>query len=260
MQFRSLLLILLLFGCTNAVDKKTVVDSYTSDSLVNVERVKEIMEDFRTQNKTAIAGKIAYPLNREFPLPPIESEQEMLQRFTEVFDDELTGLIVNSDLAKDWNVTWYRGILLLHGALWIGHDGQIVEVNHTSEIERQKRLKLIDLDRAKVHPSLRDYSEPILRMITDDYQIRIDKLADESYRYAAWKPGVSMSQKPELTIRNGQRTFEGSGGNHSFTFVNGHYTYICGIQELGFEDIPGELTVLKNGKEVLVQPIKSLHY
>jgi hypothetical protein len=97
-------------------------------------------------------------------------------------------------------------------------------------------------------------------MQTADYQIRIDRIGEDTYRYASWRRGSSMSGKPNLVVENGRREFQGSGGNHAYVFNKGEYAYSCGIQILGYEDIPGELTITRNGQEILVQTIQELHY
>lgn len=253
-------LVFLLFGCNASVERQSTAEISAEDSLENLRLISEIIEEFKRNDRYAIAEKIEYPLSREFPLPSIQNKQELLRCFTDVFDDSLTAMILNSDLSRDWDVMGYRGIMLLDGILWINHDGQIKAVNYMSKVESQRKQVLIDSDRSEIHPSLKEYLEPVLHMVTVDYQIRIDKMTDSTFRFASWKPDASMASKPDLIIDNGQRSWQGSGGNHSFTFINGNYTYICGIQGLGLEDIPGELTVLKNDQEILVQPIKTLRY
>lgn len=256
-----LFVVVLLFGCTPpSAERQSIAIINAKDSLGNLRLISEVVDAFRQKDRNSIAEKIAYPLQREFPLPPIQNKQEMLRCFTDVFDDSLTAMILNSDLTRDWAEVGYRGIMLLDGVLWINYDGQIEALNYMSKVESRRKQAMIDSERSEIHPSLKKYLEPVLHMVTVDYQIRIDKMTDSTFRFASWKPDASMASKPDLIIDNGQQSWQGSGGNHSFTFRNGNYTYICGIQILGMEDIPGELTVLKNDQEVLVQPIKTLRY
>ncbi|MDY6889600.1 MAG: hypothetical protein SVV88_18480, partial [Pseudomonadota bacterium] len=51
--------------------------------------VLPVIAAFKTQDKTAIAAHIRYPLKRQYPLPDIKNEAEFINRFDEVFDDEL---------------------------------------------------------------------------------------------------------------------------------------------------------------------------
>ena len=255
-----LLFVYLFFGCNAPVERKPIPFVNEKGSATYEALISDIIDDFRSSNRVAISGRIAYPLRREYPLPSIQNKEEMLNFFADIFDDELMNLIANSDVDQDWDTVGYRGIMFGNGLLWIDQEGHILAVNHLSKKEKIKRNALISKDRLGLHPSLQQYLEPILYMVTSEYQIRIDKMTDSTFRFASWKPDASMASKPDLIIDNGQRSWQGSGGNHSFTFIIGNYTYICGIQEMGLEDFPGELTVLKNNQEILVQPIKILRY
>lgn len=57
------------------------------------ESVLPVIAAFKTQDKTAIAAHIRYPLKRQYPLPDIKNEAEFINRFDEVFDDELLPLL-----------------------------------------------------------------------------------------------------------------------------------------------------------------------
>jgi len=64
-----------------------------------------------------------------------------------------------------------------------------------------------------------------------------------------------MDQKPSLTIEGGNWMPEGSGGNNKYEFVNGDYIYQCSINHLGTDETPpADITVFKNGIEILYQP------
>ena len=79
-------------------------------------------------------------------------------------------------------------------------------------------------------------------------------MSDGSYRYASWTLKNQMTEKPDLIIQNGIYIPEGSGGNHTYEFKNGNYTYDCSIIILGEEDSPPARLIVYNGeKEVLTQ-------
>ena len=58
----------------------------------------------------------------------------------------------------------------------------------------------------------------------------IDKITegknDDIYRYACWKRGRDLSEKPDLILNNGTMDLLGSMALFSFTFTNGIYKYI----------------------------------
>jgi hypothetical protein len=64
--------------------------------------VLPVITAFKTQDKTAIAAHIRYPLKRQYPLPDIKNEAEFINRFDEVFNDELVAVIGSSNINTDW--------------------------------------------------------------------------------------------------------------------------------------------------------------
>jgi len=81
--------------------------------------------------------------------------------------------------------------------------------------------------------------------------------ANNKYRYASWKRTQTQSEKPVLILQNGEINFDGSGGNHSYIFKSGEYSYICEIIVLGPQpDTSYELIVTKNGTELMRQKAK----
>ncbi len=220
--------------------------------------VEGFIRCFKPLNKEKLADRVAFPLSRQYPIPPVQNREEMLSRFDEVFDAELIGMIAGSNISADWSAVGWRGIMLKDGELWIDADGRLTAVNYQSTDDKQKRRELIEADREQLHPSLRNFQEPVLIASTICFRIRIDQMQDKSYRYAAWKAAVSMSTQPDLVLSKGEITYDGSGGNHEYKFVNGEYTYTCSIEVLGEGDAPCELIVRKNGRGVLVQEFIAL--
>ncbi len=219
---------------------------------------KKIVTDFidciKNDNKKRLFSKVAYPLTRQYPLPSIKNKQAFLKRYGEVFDAELTDRIIQSNPTKDWSAVGWRGIMLLNGDLWLDEEGRLIAVNYESEAEAKNRNELIKTEKSQLHPSLRDFQYPIHILETSKYRIRIDGMGDDSYRYASWKIKSKMSDKPEIVLLNGEKIVEGSGGNHSFVFVNDGYKYDCAIIAIGEADAPpAYLTIYKGDKEILSQ-------
>ncbi len=214
--------------------------------------VIDFINCFKKNDRTKLAGLVAYPLKREYPLPAINNKEEFLQRYDEVFDAKLVDMIVSSTLDKDWDAVGWRGIMLNRGDLWLDYDGTLIGVNYQSPAEAKKRTLLIEADRKLLHKSLKKFSEPVCVLSTENHTIRIDDIGQGKYRYTSWKKGNKMSERPDLVILNGEVFPDGSGGNHHYVFKNGNYTYECGIVRIGEEDsTPAYLTVYKKGKEVL---------
>ncbi len=217
--------------------------------------VLTFIELIKNRNLEKLKSQISFPLRRNYPLPDIKNENEFLKRYDEVFDDNLTTMIVSSDLKNDWSVAGWRGIMLNRGTLWLDYDGRLIAVNYHSNIELDNREKLIENDKNSIHKSLNKFEQPVLILETEKFRIRIDELNNGAYRYASWSIDSTMDEKPDLVLETGSREFEGSGGNHRYEFINGNYTYECSINVMGkYEAPPAHLTVYKGEKKILYQP------
>ena len=65
--------------------------------------------------------------------------------------------------------------------------------------------RLIDIERKSLHPSLRNYVEPICLLFAGKYRIRIDLMHDGNIRYSSWKKDAATSDIPDLVIYGGKR-------------------------------------------------------
>lgn len=68
-----------------------------------------------------------------------------------------------------------------------------------------KYFSLVDSDAGSpfINPQLRKYESLVKVLETSRNKIRIDMMADSSYRYAAWKKGDALTENPDLVINNG---------------------------------------------------------
>lgn len=218
--------------------------------------VTKFIKVIKNNDRAAIANLVAYPLHRKVPLLRIDTPSQFLQHFDEVLDDELLKAIASSNAADDWAKMGWRGIMFNSGILWLDENGGISAVNYQTEKGKYERARLIELEKRSLHNTLREFLEPVLEWKTKDYRIRIDRISEEQFRYAAWPTQKATSEKPDLILNNGTVVFEGSFGNHYYDFKNGVYLYQCEVTVVGAHDSPpGNLTVYKNDKEVLSQPV-----
>jgi len=262
---------ILLLGCNQKTDNRnTVVKEQPSTDTVK-DQPKEIAKNehlkdheivainnvvalFRAKDIDKISRIIRFPLNREYPIPPIQNAKELTQRFSEIFDQILIDKIANSKI-EQWSQVGWRGIMLDRGDLWMANsDGIITTVNYQSDFEKELRRDLIAREKANLHPSLKSFESPTHKIKTKNYLIRIDELAGNKYRYASWKKGEKETSKPDLILSNGELAFEGSGGNYVITFVQGQYTYKIYRNVLGEKNSP-EITLYieKEGKVILTE-------
>lgn len=220
--------------------------------------VLSIINAFKDHDKAAIASHIRYPLKREYPIADIDSEAEFINRFEQIFDEKLVATIASSNIDTDWAKVGWRGIMLGSGIVWVDTEGKIIGINYQTAKEQLLAQNLIAADKQMLHSSINSFVEPILDWQTAKYRIRVDDLGDNNYRYASWSIDKKPSDKPDIVIVNGDIKFEGSGGNHSYIFKNGRYSYVLQVTVIGCETSPpGWLEVYKDDKLLLSDSVIS---
>ena len=216
-----------------------------------LEKINALIALFKKKDIDGISNKISYPFYRQYPIPQIKDKEEFKRRFSEVFDQILIDKIANSKISQ-WSEVGWRGIMLDNGDLWMDTDGVITSINYQSGFEKNLRTSLIATEKGDLYPSLKAFKNPVFKVKTKIYLIRIDELSDYNYRYAAWKVNENETSKPDLVLNNGQIQYEGSGGNYVITFVNGIYTYKVYRNAIGSDTSPDiTLEVEENGIIIL---------
>ena len=100
----------------------------------------------------------------------------------------------------------------------------------------------------RLHQSLQQYYELCTYFVTKGFRVRIDRMADDSYRYASWPRSKETSVRPDLVIEGGRYDEQ----KDSYTFENEGYTYYVGSFIVNDENRRG-LVVSKDGKVLLKQ-------
>lgn len=95
-----------------------------------------------------------------------------------------------------------------------------------------------------LHPDIRDFKQLEWLFCTEGYRIRIDLMADNTYRYTSWRKNKSTSDLPDLIIFNG--IYNEVDGK--YYFENNSYTY-CVAPDLNNSHI----TVCHESNVVLYQ-------
>ncbi len=217
--------------------------------------VKQFINVVASKDRMALAKVVSYPLQRKAPLSSIGNPRQFLEVYDEIFDENLLSAIFTSRASSDWSEMGWRGIMFQNGSLWLDEEGRITAINYETEKGRRKRAELIKADGSNLYSSLRNFEEPVLEWETAKFRIRIDRLSDNKFRYSAWPVNKKTTEQPDLVLRNGSITFDGSGGNHHYDFNSGPYHYRCIVNVIGGEiDSPGELQVTKLDQVVLSRP------
>lgn len=95
-----------------------------------------------------------------------------------------------------------------------------------------------------LYPELRTFDKLYLLFETENYIIRIDQMEEDVLRYASWKRGTPMSEKPDIVLTGEKRIGEGC------VFTNGSFRYII------HEGYNNALELKKNGKTILYEEQK----
>lgn len=247
---KHLLILFVLLGC--ALHQSLPLAVENSQASV----VEKVINAFKSEDVGEISRLVRYPLERPYPLPAITGPKDFRSGFRSVFDRLFIKRIARSNPLKDWTDMGWRGIMFDDGEIWLNDDGMITAVNYSSAAEQKELSNAIQMQKSKLSASLRHFIKPVLVWETSDYKIRIDELASGKYRYAAWKKGQSTVDAPSLTLTNGTVTYDGSGGNHFYTFKNGRYRYVCYVIELGTaDDPPGKLEVYEGNRLLMSQDV-----
>lgn len=245
---------LILFLFVTLLNSNCIAQEYICDSINVNNMVRNFIYSVKQHDTNKIATIISFPFSREYPIPAIKNRKELGRRYKEVFDDSLVKLISNSSPEDDWRPVGWRGIMLLNGVVWLDYDGRLITINYQSALESKMRQNIIATEKSKLHESIRKYKEPVHILKTKKYRIRIDELENGKYRYVSWIKNKKITDNPDLVINNGEVEFDGSGGNHHYTFTNDGYTYICRIVILSDGNEPDAyLHILKGKKEILKQ-------
>ncbi|MNS94704.1 hypothetical protein D3C72_1289290 [compost metagenome] len=271
-KLTTLIFALLIFGCNRTENKKTLTTEKSVNKANNktpkqekpaenkkldeevISSINNVIELFKQKDVDKISNIISFPLLRQYPIPSIKDKKEFVERFNEVFDKILVDKIANSKIEQWYEMGW-RGIMLDDGVIWMaGSDGIISSINYQSDAEKKLRNDLIAKDKENLYISLKTFENPIFKIKSKTYLIRIDEITKYKYRYASWKVSGEESSKPDIIIDNGELEFQGSGGNHVITFLKGNYTYKVYRNIMGEEDSPDiTLEVEKDGEIILTE-------
>lgn len=115
------------------VIKSARADGAKSIYAAEFQAAKRFQKALKYNDRNAIAGMVAYPVERDYPLPPIRSAGEFLFRWNEIFDKANTNALLRS-VPKD--VGW-RGVALANGLVWF-NGGKLIATNLQSDLYLKK--------------------------------------------------------------------------------------------------------------------------
>jgi len=123
----------------------------------------------------------------------------------------------------------------------------LIESKETDETQVLNSLE------KNINHTLKNYKNFVYSFKTSKFLIRIDELEDNSYRYASWNKSSKFKDKPSLVLKNGERFYEGSGGNNYFLFKSGAYSYKIWENKVSSKTSAYTLEVYQNKKIIVEQ-------
>lgn len=215
--------------------------------------VQNFINAVKSDNAKTVAKYVAYPLNRDAPVPNINNEQEFVEKYDMLFDDDLKKAITDSK-PDDWDKVGWRGIMLYSGLLWLNDEGKLIALNGMTAKEKDYADTLTKKDKEGLYPALKNYKLNAYIFDVSRGRGRIDEVLtknddedEKKYRYAFWEKGKSMSDKPDIIINGGEVEYYGSANNTSYIFKNGNFSYHFDITYVGPIDmIPYELLIYRD--------------
>jgi hypothetical protein len=187
-----------------------------------------VISAFRQGTPACMSAVFEYPYSMPNPLTPIKNPTEMEERISEVIDNDIQLMIAKTTI-NDWSTVGWRGSMIDNGTVWVTESGVVTGINRETDARKLKIIKTLEAQQAYLHPSLHNFKEPILSWNSSRFNIRIDLLADDQYRYAVWKGSEPQSAQPDLILTNGE--YSRVGGTLSYPeyrFTNGNYSYTVG--------------------------------
>ena len=141
-------------------------------------------------------------------------------------------------------ISKFKSIVLKDNVDENNESNQKLFYNQTSLNKNSKNKKL--------HESIKNYKNNVYSVETKKFIIRVDELVNGELRYSSWGgEDKNVSNKPSLILFNGQRIFEGSGGNNYIEFNKGNLKYVVWENRISDSGIPYRLEVFQNKKIIL---------
>jgi len=201
------------------------------------ERVALIIELVKKRDKEGLSQIIRYPLEREYPVPPVKNAKELIARFDEIFDATMIEKI-SKFYPEDISVSWRGAYLDSNNIPFLGfecfYDDYNIKFIECSGNEKRTRYRFVESEREDLHESLKTFLYPVVMMETPTCLIRIDCMSENDdydknfYRFASWAKGSSISDKPDLILTDGVESVRGSELHTFYRFINENYMYECG--------------------------------
>lgn len=184
--------------------------------------VRDLIKAVRSDNPSAFAALVSYPLERPYPLKDIQDSAAMVAYYPTLMDRKLRSAIGDS-APDEWSEFGWRGWSLDDGEyVWV--DESVYAVDNLSDAEKALRESLVKQELESLPEAMREDWQPVscVKDLENGNVMRIDSKEDadgeEIYRLALYTPGTSLRGNPSQLF-TGYRELEGSAMTESYVFT-----------------------------------------
>lgn len=212
--------------------------------------VNDFKDVLRSRDKRKIAKIISYPLAREYPVPDIANEDEFIERYDHVFDEEYISTLLNSSTEVDWVVAYDWIGISFHG-VWLNY-AYVHGIRHSTKKEVDYYNELVNNLKNNIHISLREMFRPVAYLETATLKIQIDQTRNYKFRYAAWSIDKQRSDAPEKILNDGEINYYGLAPDHEYRFIKNEQQYVIEIN-CSLDGPPAKLKIIEREQVVFEQ-------
>ncbi len=227
--------------------------------------VKEFVASVTDNDSVKFASIVSYPLTRPYPLPDIQSPEEMKRYFSLMVDDSLRNIIKSSGPER-WNQEGWKGWTIDDGKyVWI--DDAVYDFPYLSNGEAKRRQQLIKEEMESLYPSLREGWQPeaCMQQKGDGSVYRIDRRTDadssgkKNYRLMYYPSTASLDSLPGMTLMGDKET-EGTALTVTYIFESPELTIYYEPESPESKAGESEITIVDKKKGEKFIPVKKAYW
>lgn len=203
----------------------TTETNHTGDSLNVVQQnLLHVTEMLINAESFKASSYFSYPIEFEYPIPPIKDSVEFIKKFFEIFDEDIRHKMLKAK-TQGWSEVGWRGYMFDNGMLWSSDEKHITTVNYESKYLKTVRDSLIKEELMSLDVSLQGNWFPVaVYYCKKDRTIaRIDKeileQGDGRYRLALFDGISDLKGKPTVLLY-GTLELQGSMANEYYQFAD----------------------------------------
>ncbi len=206
--------------------------------------IDRFINNVKQSNKKEVAKLVSYPFIMVKPIPALKNEEEFVKYYDIIFDSTLVNIITTTLPIDESYIPGAQGIDLFSNyntPIYIKLVYPYFKIDYISEEVLMLKNKYIELEKSKLHESIKEYQEPILCDSTKSFLIRVDFLSvdEQIVRLCLWSKNKSISTKPDIVLE-GYCSYEGSGGFMNCYFKNNNTQYSVSDMGIFIEEINKE--------------------